>query len=93
VTETAAKPGFEPVLIGRITGLFGVRGWVRVFSFTDPREAVLGYGPWWVRQDGVWHPVRAQRPIATRNPIRETYRSNDRKIVFNGHELRRLPAR
>jgi 16S rRNA processing protein RimM len=57
VTEKAEQPGFEPVLIGRITGLFGVRGWVRVFSFTDPREAVLGYGPWWVQHDGAWRPM------------------------------------
>lgn len=33
-------------MIGRITGLFGVRGWVKVFSHTEPRENVLGYQPW-----------------------------------------------
>ncbi len=54
MTETVDKPAFEPVLLGRIDGLFGVRGWVKVFSFTDPREAVLEYGPWWIRQDGAW---------------------------------------
>ncbi len=57
VTETAEKALFEPVLLGRIDGLFGVRGWVKVFSFTDPREAVLGYGPWWIRQEGAWRRV------------------------------------
>lgn len=60
VTDTAEKPAFEPVLLGRITGLFGVRGWVRIYSYTEPREAVLGYGPWWVRQDGTWR----ERPLA-----------------------------
>lgn len=33
-------------MIGRITGLFGVRGWVKVFSHTEPRKNVLGYQPW-----------------------------------------------
>ena len=33
----------EPLVLGRITGPFGVRGWVKVFSYTDPREAVLNY--------------------------------------------------
>ena len=34
------------VVVGRITGVFGVRGWVRVFSDTDPPEKILAYGPW-----------------------------------------------
>jgi len=36
------------VVLGRITGVYGVRGWVRVFSETDPRENVLRYSPWYV---------------------------------------------
>ena len=29
------------VVLGRITGPFGVRGWVKVLSFTEPREQIL----------------------------------------------------
>ncbi len=60
MTESAEKPGFEPVFLGRIAGLFGIRGWVKVYSYTDPREAVLDYGPWWLRRDGEWR----QLPLA-----------------------------
>jgi 16S rRNA processing protein RimM len=43
----------QPVVLGRITGLFGVRGWVKVYSYTEPREAVLEYGRWLLAgQDG-----------------------------------------
>ncbi|MBL8200693.1 MAG: 16S rRNA processing protein RimM [Chromatiales bacterium] len=38
--------------IGRISGVFGVRGWVKVYSYTSPRENVVGYSPWFLRQDG-----------------------------------------
>ena len=39
--------------MGRITGLFGVRGWVKVYSYTEPREAVLNYDRWLLgRKDG-----------------------------------------
>lgn len=31
---------------GEISGVFGVKGWVKVFSFTDPRENILRYSPW-----------------------------------------------
>jgi 16S rRNA processing protein RimM len=36
------------VVLGRIVGVFGVLGWVKVFSETEPREAILGYSPWLV---------------------------------------------
>ena len=32
--------------IGRIVGVFGLKGWVKVESYTDPREAILRYGVW-----------------------------------------------
>ncbi len=34
------------IVIGRIAGVFGVKGWMRVFSYTDPPENILRYGPW-----------------------------------------------
>ena len=40
--------------MGRIVGLFGVRGWVKVFSYTDPREAVLDYEAWLLGEKGQW---------------------------------------
>lgn len=33
-------------MIGRIVGLHGVRGWVKVYSYTQPRENILSYTPW-----------------------------------------------
>jgi 16S rRNA processing protein RimM len=42
------------VVLGRISGVYGVRGWVRVFSHTDPRENILSYRPWFLRRDGSW---------------------------------------
>jgi 16S rRNA processing protein RimM len=49
--------GEHIVRLGRIVGLFGVRGWVKVFSFTDPREAILSYGPWLLATDDTWQPA------------------------------------
>ena len=42
------------MLLGRISGLFGVRGWVKVFSYTDPREAILEYDRWYMKQGDAW---------------------------------------
>ncbi len=34
------------ISVGKISGVFGIKGWVKVFSFTDPRENILTYSPW-----------------------------------------------
>lgn len=34
------------VRIGRVSGLFGVAGWIRIFSYTEPRENIIQYTPW-----------------------------------------------
>ena len=47
----------QPVILGRIVGLFGVRGWVKIHSYTEPREAVLDYRDWLLSRDGDWQPV------------------------------------
>ncbi|NNC76539.1 MAG: ribosome maturation factor RimM [Woeseiaceae bacterium] len=47
-------PGDDTVVLGRISGLFGVRGWIKVYSYTDPREAILDYSQWWLGQDDDW---------------------------------------
>ncbi len=45
----------NPVVVGRIAALYGVRGWVKVFSHTDPRDNILHYQPWLVKINGAWH--------------------------------------
>lgn len=47
------------IVLGQIAGLYGVRGWVRVFSETDPRENILRYSPWLL--DGAAHVVAESR--------------------------------
>ena len=37
--------------VGKISGVFGVKGWVKVFSFTDHKENILNYSPWLLRKD------------------------------------------
>lgn len=38
------------VVLGRLAGPFGVRGWVKVLSYTDPPEQILDFPLW--RADG-----------------------------------------
>ncbi|WP_303901012.1 ribosome maturation factor RimM [Thiohalomonas denitrificans] len=42
------------VLLGRVSGLYGVGGWVKVFSHTQPRENILQYSAWYLREGDRW---------------------------------------
>ena len=63
----------KSLLVGRILGAFGVRGEVKLQSFTDPQRAVLGYQPWTLRDanghtrqlDGVRGRETAKGVVAT----------------------------
>ncbi|MFA7494989.1 MAG: ribosome maturation factor RimM [Acidithiobacillus sp.] len=41
----------EWVVLGRISGIYGVRGMVKVFSFTELRDTILEYSPWYLGPD------------------------------------------
>ena len=45
--ETASP---KRILVGRIHGAFGVRGELKLESFTDPERAILRYQPWTLRR-------------------------------------------
>ena len=40
----------EEINVGKISGVFGVKGWVKVFSFTDSKENILSYSPWQLKK-------------------------------------------
>jgi 16S rRNA processing protein RimM len=39
--------------VGRIVGVHGVGGWVKIESFTEPRLRIFAYQPWRLAQAGV----------------------------------------
>ncbi|HPF73419.1 MAG: ribosome maturation factor RimM [Rhodanobacteraceae bacterium] len=46
----ADKPA--SIELGRIAGVFGVRGWLKIESWTDPREAIFDYPEWHLSRQG-----------------------------------------
>jgi 16S rRNA processing protein RimM len=54
----------EKLVIGRISGVYGVKGWVKVYSDTDPREGITDYNPWYIkpgsRDNGEWREVQVE---------------------------------
>lgn len=42
------------ITLGKISGAHGVKGWVKVFSETQPRENAVNYSPWQLKLRGEW---------------------------------------
>ncbi|MES9992960.1 MAG: ribosome maturation factor RimM [Candidatus Thiodiazotropha sp.] len=51
-------PQDELIIMGRVSGLFGVRGWLKIYSHTSPREGIIRYRDWYLKQGGDWRPHR-----------------------------------
>ncbi len=80
----------NPIVLGRISGVFGVRGWVKVYSYTDPREAVLKYENWLLGHEGEWRPARVaegQRHGKTVVARIDGYDDRDQAAALVGDEI------
>ncbi|CAN5751669.1 MAG: Ribosome maturation factor RimM [Chromatiales bacterium USCg_Taylor] len=45
------------VVVGRFVGIHGLRGDVKVLSYTHPREGILRYAPWYGCFEGEWREI------------------------------------
>lgn len=44
----------KQVIVGRIGSTFGIRGWLKLHSFTEPQDNLLKYLPWQILFNGIW---------------------------------------
>lgn len=48
------------IIVGKFGSCYGIRGWLRVFSFTENSESIFSYQPWYIYQDGKWQVVELE---------------------------------
>lgn len=44
----------QKIVLGRISGLFGIQGWVKIYSYTRPLESILDHDVWWIGSTSSW---------------------------------------
>tara|TARA_R110000782_G_scaffold260091_6_gene351256 strand:- start:6137 stop:6661 length:525 start_codon:yes stop_codon:yes gene_type:complete len=47
----------EPIIVGRIGGVYGVRGWLKIESYTRPKINIFTYSPWLIHVGSGWKEV------------------------------------
>ena len=57
------------VTIGQFGSPFGVLGWIKVNSFTDPATNVLAYQPWFVGKKDKWQSIQFVDSKSQQNKI------------------------
>jgi 16S rRNA processing protein RimM len=53
------------VVLGTIAGTFGVKGWVKIKSYTEPLDNILDYEAWLIGRADAWAPIEVQEVRVT----------------------------
>ncbi|EOD56775.1 ribosome maturation factor RimM [Aeromonas molluscorum] len=48
----------KPIVLGTLGTVYGIKGWLKVNSFTDVAEAIFDYKPWLIHQNGEWRELK-----------------------------------
>ncbi|MDX9873486.1 MAG: ribosome maturation factor RimM [Spongiibacteraceae bacterium] len=60
MTAQSLADDFKPLVVGRLAGSYGVKGWAKVYSFTEPMENLLEYRQLYLQRAGRWQPVAVE---------------------------------
>ena len=91
----------ELICVGHILGSQGIKGWVRVFSNTSPRENIVSYSPWFIEQGCVLNATAVQGRRQGKNIVASLEGIGDRsqadeltgcRIFIDAQQLPRLEA-
>ncbi|MCT6876156.1 ribosome maturation factor RimM [Frischella perrara] len=48
------------IIVGKLGSSYGIRGWLRVFSFTEDPDSLFDYKPWYILRAGKWQEVEVE---------------------------------
>jgi 16S rRNA processing protein RimM len=95
------SPAGEMLVVGKITGCYGIKGWVKIQPFTEQPENFVSLGAWHLNRHGViqgieFDAIRAQgRGLVAHIPgvddrnLAESYKGTE--IVIEAAALPKLP--
>lgn len=72
----------HPIIVGKFGSCYGIRGWIRIISFTEFAENIFSYQPWYVNKANQWQVLNIESwKLHNRDLIVKLVGSDDRDIV------------
>ncbi len=47
----------QRIIVGHISGIYGVQGWLKIVSYTRPRDNIFSYHPWSISRKQDWQEI------------------------------------
>lgn len=47
--QSVSSKDDEIIILGHVSGVYGVQGWLKIYSHADPMESIVEYSPWYIR--------------------------------------------
>ena len=51
-------PKQDLIQVGKVSGVFGIKGWLKIFSHTEPKDNIINYKNWLLKKNGQDKPVK-----------------------------------
>ncbi len=48
------------IIVGRLGGAHGVLGWMKIMSYTRPKENIFTYSPWLIHVNNTWQEIEIE---------------------------------
>lgn len=48
------------IVVGKFGACYGIRGWLKIHSFTEDSESIFDYQPWYIQRAGKWQVVEPE---------------------------------
>ncbi len=66
------------ICVGHVLGAQGLKGWIRVFSKTSPRENIVSYSPWVIAQGDELKEMKVKGRLQGKNVVAKLQGIDDR---------------
>lgn len=50
----------EYIIVGKVGSTYGIKGWLKILSYTDIANAILDYRPWYLEEGSGWKKAEIQ---------------------------------
>ena len=78
------------VVLGKVSSVYGVKGWVKVYSYTEPMDRILEYSDWLLRKGQQYLPVEVDKGRSHGKGMVAHFKGiDDREIAkqYSGYEI------